>query len=306
MNEQTSEKTNPVPASWAREPDGDQTLEENWLFRLRRERYRSRASGKAHDFYVMRLADSVNVVALTPDRQVILVEQFRAGSGRDSLETPGGLLDEGEDPLQAGVRELLEETGYAGDDPVLLGVVWSNPSILSSRNATILIQNARPVAQPHLDEGEEVRVELVPSQEIPRLLRNGRIGHALAVQGLLWWLVAELPETPLQLPETYHPRQRQIGLGRVMFLVAAIALGLAMLRAISDMHYLIGLTWLYLFLLPCSYLIAGRYLDPLPRTTLTRHLLWSNKRITGRLLTMLGLNQILLAIFAFILMFVDL
>src|SRR5436190_7174481 len=59
-------------ATWVREPDGDQRLEENWLFRLRRERFRSRASGRTHDYYVMHLADAVNVIALTPNRRVIL------------------------------------------------------------------------------------------------------------------------------------------------------------------------------------------------------------------------------------------
>src|SRR3954452_15595007 len=100
--------------SWTRDDaETDRTLEENWLFRLRRERFRSRLSGKAHDYYVIHLADAVNVIALTPDRRVVLVRQFRAGSNADSLEPPGGLLEEGEDPREAGARELLEETGYA-------------------------------------------------------------------------------------------------------------------------------------------------------------------------------------------------
>src|SRR4051794_23708500 len=101
----------PAPGpSWIREDADDRTLEENWLFRLRRERWRSRSSGHAHDFYVIHLANAVNVIATTPDRRVVLVRQFRAGSGRDSLETPGGLLEAGENPLDAGARELLEET----------------------------------------------------------------------------------------------------------------------------------------------------------------------------------------------------
>src|SRR3954452_18173615 len=113
--------------SWRPEPESDRTIEENWLFQLRRERYRSRKSGLAHDFYVLHLVDAVSVVAVTEDRRLILVRQFRAGSGRDSLETPGGLLNAEEDPLTAGARELLEETGYAGEPPRSLGTVWSNP-----------------------------------------------------------------------------------------------------------------------------------------------------------------------------------
>ncbi len=121
--------------SWVKVDGGahDQTIEENWLFHLRRERFLSRHSGQVHDYSVIHLADAVHVVALTLDGQVILVRQFRAGSGRDSLEIPGGLVDAGEDPCVAGARELLEETGYAGDPPELLGTLWSVPSLLTSR-----------------------------------------------------------------------------------------------------------------------------------------------------------------------------
>jgi 8-oxo-dGTP pyrophosphatase MutT (NUDIX family) len=171
-------------------------MEENWLFRLRRERFRSRVSGREHDFYVMHLADAVHAIALTPDDRMVLVRQFRAASMHDSLEPPGGLLEPGEDPREAGARELLEETGYAGDPPVLLGTLWSNPSILTSRTATIVITNARRVAAPTLDHNEEVAVELVPARSILRLIQEGRIDHALCVAGLLWWLESRAAGTP--------------------------------------------------------------------------------------------------------------
>jgi 8-oxo-dGTP pyrophosphatase MutT (NUDIX family) len=176
--------------SWSRVDDGaaDTTLEQNWLFHLRRERFRSRVSGRTNDFYVMHLADAVHAIALTPDDRIVLVRQFRAGSGHDSLEPPGGLLEPGEDPREAGARELLEETGYAGDPPVLLGTLWSNPSIVTSRTTTIVIANARRVAEPALDHNEELAVELVPARDISALIRDGRIDHALCVAGLLWWL----------------------------------------------------------------------------------------------------------------------
>jgi 8-oxo-dGTP pyrophosphatase MutT (NUDIX family) len=177
-------------ASWVRSGAGaqDQTIEENWLFRLRRERFQSRHSGKVHDYYVVRLADAVHVVALTPEEELILVRQFRAGSGRDSLEIPGGLVDPGEDPSAAGARELLEETGYAGEPADLLGTLWSNPSLLASRISTVVIRNARPIAEPDPDHHEELVVRRVPRTEIPRLIREGQIDHALVVAGILWWL----------------------------------------------------------------------------------------------------------------------
>jgi 8-oxo-dGTP pyrophosphatase MutT (NUDIX family) len=175
--------------SWLPEPESDRTIEENWLFRLRRERYRSRKSRLAHDFYVLHLVDAVSVVAMTEDRRLILVRQFRAGSAKDSLETPGGLLNPGEDALTAGARELLEETGYAGDPPTLLNTAWSNPSLMTSKIITIAISNARKIADLALDHGEEVEVELVDVDAIPAMIRDGRIDHALSVLGLFAWML---------------------------------------------------------------------------------------------------------------------
>ena len=174
-------------SSWT--PEGDpEPIEANWLFRLRRERFRSRATGRSHDYYVVHLADAVNVVAVTPDRRVLLVRQFRAGSGRDSLETPGGLVEPGEDPASAAVRELREETGYEGGPPRSLGTVWSNPSLLTSRMTTVLIEDVRPVGPTAFDSHEELVLELMPESEVPASLRDGRVDHALVVQGLLAWL----------------------------------------------------------------------------------------------------------------------
>src|SRR5439155_25825885 len=89
--------------SWFPDGEGshDRTLIKTWLFRLRRERFRSRKSRKTHDFFVAHLADGVHTIALTPEHQVALARPFRAGTGRDSLETPGRLPEPGEDPCVA-------------------------------------------------------------------------------------------------------------------------------------------------------------------------------------------------------------
>jgi 8-oxo-dGTP pyrophosphatase MutT (NUDIX family) len=184
--------SSPDAASWSRvEGVAPATLEENWLFRLRRERFRSRASGREHDFYVMQLADAVHAVATTPDGRLVLVRQFRAASARDSLELPGGLVDRGEDPVAAGARELLEETGYAGDPPELLGTIYPIPALLSMRISTVVIRNARLIAETHLDPNEEVALDLVPARDIPALIKSGRIDHGVCVAGLLWWMALD-------------------------------------------------------------------------------------------------------------------
>ena len=185
----------PPNPSWLPD-DGapDQILAETWLFRLRRRRFRSVRTGHAHDFFVTELADGVHTIAVTPDDQVVLVSQFRAGSRRDSLETPGGLLEPGEDPGEAGARELLEETGYAGDPPESLGILRPNPALLTMAISTVVIRNVRRVAEPRPDAGEELSVVLAPAGEIPAMIREGRIDHAVCVAGLLIWLATRNQE----------------------------------------------------------------------------------------------------------------
>jgi 8-oxo-dGTP pyrophosphatase MutT (NUDIX family) len=176
--------------SWISDDGGkhDRTLVENWLLRFRSERFRSRRSGKVHDYFVAHLADGVHVVAVTPRDDMVMVRQFRAGSQRDSLETPGGLLEPGEDPCVAGARELLEETGYVGDPAHVVGAIWPNPALLSMRITTIVVANARRIAEPRPDQSEELAIELVPVGDVPALIQTGRIDHAVCVAGLLSWL----------------------------------------------------------------------------------------------------------------------
>jgi 8-oxo-dGTP pyrophosphatase MutT (NUDIX family) len=190
VSEQRARDHSDEGASWVHEHDSghDKTLVENWLLRLRQERFRSRQSGKTHDFFVAYVADGVHTIALTEDNHIVMVRQFRAGSRRDSLETPGGLLEPGEDPCAAGARELLEETGYAGEPGELLFTIWPNPALLTMCIATVVIRGARLVSTPRLDPAEEIELELVPVHTVHNLIKTGRIDHAVCVAGLLRWL----------------------------------------------------------------------------------------------------------------------
>ncbi|MGH7956877.1 MAG: NUDIX hydrolase, partial [Opitutaceae bacterium] len=94
--------------------------------------YRHPARSTEREFVVINAPDWVNVVALTPDRHLVLVRQFRYGIDEFSLEIPGGVIDAGEDPVVAGIRELREETGYSGAPAKLLGIVRPNPAMQSN------------------------------------------------------------------------------------------------------------------------------------------------------------------------------
>jgi len=157
------------------------------VFTIRNERYRSPRTGQEHDFYLIDSPDWVNVIPLTGDGKVILVKQFRFGTKEFSLEIPGGMLDDGDTPAGAAARELLEETGFAGSDPEFLGFVHPNPAIHTNRCYTYLVRNAGFQRPPEQDSTEDVEVEMVPLADIPGLIRDGIITHALVVAAFYWY-----------------------------------------------------------------------------------------------------------------------
>ena len=85
-------------------------------------------------------------------------------------------------------RELLEETGYAGDPPKLLSSVSPNPGLIAQRVSTIIIHNAKQICDPRPDQTEELSIELVPVSRLCSFIKQGKIEHGICLAGVLWWL----------------------------------------------------------------------------------------------------------------------
>ena len=157
------------------------------IFKIRSDTCVNPRTGKEHDFYVLDSVNWVNVIAITPDHQLVMIQQYRHGSETVELEIPGGMMDPHEtDPVDAAVRELREETGYAGENARVLGKIWSNPAILSNRTYTVLIENCRLKHAVDFDGGEDLATQLVPVAEIPQLVADEKIGHSLVVVALYY------------------------------------------------------------------------------------------------------------------------
>lgn len=160
---------------------------------VRGDKVRSRARGVEMDVDRILCPDFVNVVALTEHEGVpslVLVRQWRFGQRDFSISLPGGLVDAGESPLAAGLRELREETGYAPDsdeDVVDLGLSHPNPAIMTNVCAHVLVKRAVRVGPPELDENEELEVLHLPLSELEGALADGELTDALAQAALLRW-----------------------------------------------------------------------------------------------------------------------
>ena len=160
----------------------DRLLQETRVFELRAKRMQNPHRSYEDDFYYIRANDWVNVIPITTEGEVVLVEQHRHGIGASCLELPGGIIDDGEpSPASAAVRELEEETGYRCGELVLLGSVFPNPAVFSNQCHFFIAKNCKKELEQQLEPAEDITLRLVPLAKIPQLLASGAISHALMV-----------------------------------------------------------------------------------------------------------------------------
>jgi 8-oxo-dGTP pyrophosphatase MutT (NUDIX family) len=138
------------------------------------------------DYYVLEYPNWVNAIAITEDNKILMVHQYRHAAGIVSLEIPGGVIDEGESPVEGLRRELLEETGYQFDDFELLCTVYANPSTADNKTFCYLARGGKKVQEQVLDDQEEIIVEEFTIPEVKQLLAENKIAQALHCTGLFY------------------------------------------------------------------------------------------------------------------------
>lgn len=183
----TTKQTDDAPTvgSWQRV--ASEQMADCKVFQVRQDRCVSSRDGREHKFYCLEAPDWVNVIALTPDGQIVLIEQFRHGTEELTLELPGGMADENEDPHLAAARELLEETGYAAREVITLGKSRPNPAIQNNWVHHFLALDAELKQDTDFDETEDVLTRLVPLADAPQLIACGQISHALVIAAFYWF-----------------------------------------------------------------------------------------------------------------------
>jgi 8-oxo-dGTP pyrophosphatase MutT (NUDIX family) len=160
------------------------------IFSVERSVAASPVDESEHDYYRIVSSDWVQIVPITAAGEVVMVRQYRHGSSRIELEIPGGLVDPGEDPAAAAVRECLEESGFAASEVHSLGSINPNPAIHAHRLHAFYARDVEPVAEIQNTATEFTAVELVPVDQLPTLLRTGVIDHCL-VAATLWRFLYE-------------------------------------------------------------------------------------------------------------------
>ena len=180
----------PAVRPWRRTGPARTLVRDRWIH-LRAEPWENAAGAALDPWYILDWPDWVHVLALTADDRAVMVRQWRPGLGAASLELPGGAMDPGDaDPVAAGRRELLEETGYDATEYRELPALSPDPAHMNNRLRVLLALGAERVAEPRPDHTEEIAVELHPIADLLDGLSRGAVANASHAGGILLGLRA--------------------------------------------------------------------------------------------------------------------
>jgi 8-oxo-dGTP pyrophosphatase MutT (NUDIX family) len=169
----------------------DKKVYETPIFNLHQKKMTPSGPKEAGTFYILDTPEWINVIALTPDREIILVEQFRFGIEKCTLEIPGGMVDPGETPIESAIRELAEETGYTTGKWTKLGEVSSNPAIMTNFTHLYLAEDCIKSEEQHTGEHEDIRVHKMPVDDFLDLVKSGVIHHAIVLSAVSQYLLKD-------------------------------------------------------------------------------------------------------------------
>jgi 8-oxo-dGTP pyrophosphatase MutT (NUDIX family) len=163
---------------------GSERVAEFRVFDVHRHASVDEAGRPGRDAFTFTCPDWCSVVPVTAVGQVLLVRQYRYGIDAPTLETPGGLVDPGEDPDVSAARELREETGFGGGTLVSLGKVFPNPVLQNNRLHMFLALGVEKQGEPEFDPQEHCELVVVSRDEVEWLIEEGEISHALVLLSL--------------------------------------------------------------------------------------------------------------------------
>ncbi len=164
--------------------DSEELFTSKWL-RLRRDVCRLPGGSIIDDYYVLELPDGVTVVAITANKELVLVRQYKHALGQVVLELPAGIVNDGEDRASAMSRELAEETGYVAPSLEYVGTVVSKPARMSARTLVYFAPNVRRQAEPQESDTERIVTVLVPVEQVRDLVTSGSIVTESSLAALL-------------------------------------------------------------------------------------------------------------------------
>lgn len=142
-------------------------------------------------------AEGVAVFGFDSMGRILLEREYRHGVGEIIWQLPGGLIESGEDPADTGLRELLEETGFAPNAPgpetvFKLGSVWDNPAFGPAVSHVYVARDLVEQSRPEWDLGEAVGIEWVTAGWLRSAIADGLVRDRVVLAAATWLLLRGL------------------------------------------------------------------------------------------------------------------
>jgi len=151
------------------------------VFRYLKVKRQSPLTLEVGEFDIVQCSNWVNIVAITPEKKIVIIKQYRHGIDSFTTEIPGGAINHLEDSLEAAKRELVEETGFTSESWYHLGKVDVNPAFMTNYCEMYLAVDAKKTHAQNLDPFEEITVILEDVSAIDELIKRGEITHSLVI-----------------------------------------------------------------------------------------------------------------------------
>ena len=154
------------------------------------------------DFYTLWQPDWVLILARTTEGKWVMTEQYRHGTGKIALEFPAGIIDKGETPKEAAIRELQEECGYCleegrcplsgGHDSIIyLGSFPVNPDRHRGKFHVVFIDGVERLGKTSFDDTEDIETFLYTDEEFQAKVADGTFNHPLQIAGYFKWKLSQ-------------------------------------------------------------------------------------------------------------------
>ncbi len=172
-------------------------IQQHPYFTARKDRYQTEKGKIVDPYYVVELPASVVAMAITEKKEVIMVKQYRHPVNEILTELPGGFMDEGEQPQQAILRELQEETGYTFSSTHYLGFTAANPGVLNNYTHMFIAFGGIKTAEQYLDANEEIDLLFKSLPEVKMMMQHNEIRqsmHALCLHVGFDFLLQQYPD----------------------------------------------------------------------------------------------------------------
>ncbi len=162
----------------------DTKVFETPIFNLHERKVKPADGSGSSNFYILDAPEWINIIALTSSREIVLVEQYRHGIDTSTLEIPGGMVDPGENPLEAAKREMAEETGFTSDLWTQIGRSSSNPAFLNNFTHLYLAENCIKTEEQHTEGNEDIAVHVMGIDKFLDLVRDGTVHHSIVLSAV--------------------------------------------------------------------------------------------------------------------------